>query len=178
MSPEFKYGVTAGLGVSLWTFGEYALGWHTTHSVGGELAGYFSNLILLACLVLLFRRKRARAPQGRLSFASALGSGLATSFLAAMIVYGLMVVYGRWIDPDWVDNFLAAQVARMRADQISEIEIRRAITFFRNANSTAGLLATRLLALTVTGGLFSLLLLVFQHRLKSRSAQSSRSEIS
>lgn len=161
MSAEFKYGLITGGSLSLWIFAEYYLGLHTIHLEAGEYAGYFSKLIPLATLFLLLRQKQASAGDGRLTLGQGLTSGLTASFLAALIVYGFMVAYNQWINPDWLDNALTAKVAQRRAHGIDEFSIRREITFYRQANSSAGLITTTLLGLTVTGGVITLVLTLF-----------------
>ena len=169
MSPEFKYGVVAGAGISLWIAVEYHLGLHTTHVEIGEYTGYFANLIPLGAFFLLLRQKQASSSDGRLSLGRGVASGLLASFVSALIVYGFMVIYNRWINPYWVDNALAVKVAQQRAHGLSEIEIRRQITFYRQSNSPMGLIATTLLGLTVMGGFISLALtLLLRFRNKPR----------
>jgi hypothetical protein len=158
MRPEFKYGLITGVGICLWIVTEYCLGLHTTHLEIGESTGYFSNLIPLATLFLLLRQKQAAAYDGRLTLGQGIASGLVASFLGALIVYAFMLGYNQWINPDWLDNALAAKVALMRAHGIGEVEIRREITFYRQANSPVGLITTTLLGLTVMGGTLSLIL--------------------
>jgi len=170
MRPEFKYGLLTGAGVCLWIAAEYLLGFHTTHPRIGEYTGYFSTLIPLVFLYLLLRRKQSSAKDGRLTIRQGIASGVVASFLAALIVYGFMLAYNRWIDPDWIDNALLVKVAAMRAKGIGELQIRREITFYRNANSASGMIATTVLAMTVVGAFFSLLLTILLRFKKQRTA--------
>lgn len=158
MSPEFKYGLVAGAGVTLWIIAENSLGLHSTYIEVGEYTGYFANLIPLTTLFLLLRKKQAATYDGRLTIGQGIASGLLASFVGALIVYGFMVVYNRWINPYWVDNALAIKVAHQRAQGVSELVIRQEINFYRQANSPVGLIASTLLGLTVMGGVFSLIL--------------------
>jgi hypothetical protein len=158
MRPEFRYGLIGGAGICLWILAEYSLGLHTKYLEIGEFTRPFSNLVLLTTLFLLLRQKQTVTYNGRLTIGKGLGSGVAASFLGALVVYGFMIAYNQWINPDWVDDTLATKVAVMRAHSLSEIEIRRAITFYRKANNPLGLIATTLLWQTVLGGIFSLIL--------------------
>jgi len=155
MSPEFKYGLISGAGVSLWISAEYALGLHTTHLEIGRYTGYFSLSIPLLTLVCLLRKKQATGP---LDLRAAVLSGLTASFLGALIVYGFNLAYNQWINPEWIDHALSLKVDAMRAQNIDEIEIRHAITGFRQANSAAGLLSRVIGGLTALGGISSAVL--------------------
>lgn len=168
MSPEFKYGLLSGVGISLWIAAEYALGLHTVHLEIGVYTGYFSLLIPIIALFFLLRKKRS---DGHLDLGASVISGLTASFLGALIVYGFNLAYNQWINPDWIDNALALKVATMRAQNVGEIEIRRVITTFRDANSALGLVTRVIVILTALGGIYSALLTVV---LRSQSQQHSR----
>lgn len=155
MTPEFKYGLLSGAGVSLWMLAEYKLGLHTTYLEYGNYTGYFSLLIPLLALFFLLRKKQVDKPQG---FSASVVSGVTASFLGALIVYGFSLAYNQWINPEWIDNALALKVSAMRAHNVDENDIRSAITSFRQANRPIGLAIRVVGGLTVIGGIFSALL--------------------
>jgi len=155
MTPEFKYGLLSGAGVSLWMLAEYKLGLHTTYLEYGKYTGYFSLLIPLLTLFFLLRKKLA---DEQLGFGASVVSGLTASFLGALIVYGFALAYNQWINPEWIDNALALKVSAMRAQNVDENDIRSAITAFRQANRPIGLAIRIIGSLTVIGGIFSALL--------------------
>ena len=161
MKPELKYGLIIGAGVCLWILLEHLLGFHSTHAGIGEYSGYFSGLIPLAGLFVLLRGKAAA---GRLGLAQGVNSGLYASFVAALVVYCVLVAYSQLVNPGWLDQALEWQVARMRADGTPETHIREQITFYRNAHSPLGLIATRLAGLTLLGTVFSLGLTLWLQR--------------
>lgn len=170
MRPEFKYGLITGIGICLWITAEYYLGLHTTHPEVGEYTGYFSNLIPLVVLFLLLREKGAATYDNRLTLGQGIATGLAASFIGALIVYAFMLAYNQWINPEWVDNALAVKVAALRAHGVGEIQIRREITIFRQANGPLGMIVSTILGLTVMGGIISLVLtLLLRLQRQSRS---------
>lgn len=168
MRPEFKYGLMSGAGICLWVVIEYYLGLHTIHLEVGEKTGYFSNIIPLVTLFLLLRQKQSAAYDGRLTLGQGIASGLMASFLEGVIVYGFMLFYNQYINPNWVDNALALKVTQLRSHGITESNIREQITLYRQANSALGMITTTLLGLTVMGGIFSLILTLLL-RLRPRS---------
>ena len=164
MRPEFKWGLIMGASLCLWIIAEYYFGLHTPHVNLGQYPGYLSNLVPVAGLFLLLREKQSTAFNGHLDLSQGLVAGLAASFIGALIVYGFMLAYNQWINPDWVDNALAVKVAALRAQGIDEIKIRGEITFFRHANGPFGMLASTLLTLTITGGIISFFLTLLLRR--------------
>jgi Protein of unknown function (DUF4199) len=155
MKPELKYGLLAGVGVSLWILVEQLLGFHTTHIAVGEYSGYFSNLIPLTLLFLLLKGRRDAAG-GQLALGPGLRAGLYASLIAALVVCCFLVAYSQFINPGWMDQALDWKVAQLRAGGVTEMAIREDIRFFRRANSPAGLILTTLAGMTVMGAIFSL----------------------
>src|SRR5258708_38470602 len=84
----------------------------------GTYTGLFSNLVPLTTLFLLLRAKRAAVYDGRLSLGSGIGSGVLTSFIAALLVYSFLVTYSHFINPTWIDQVLEAKVAQQRAAHV------------------------------------------------------------
>lgn len=165
MKPEIKYGLCTGAGLCLWLIAEYLLGFHTTRLEIGEYSGYFSCIVPLVMLFLMLKLKRDAALGGRLDLGQGIWSGVAASFIAGLIACGFMVVYNQFINPGWLDNALDWKVAQMRAQGLAEPDIRRQITFSRQANSPAGLIATTLAGMTLMGAIFSLgLTLILRRR--------------
>lgn len=158
MRPELKYGLLSGVGICLWITTEYCLGLHTTRLEIGEYTGYFSSIVPVVFIFFLLREKQAANHDRPLTLAQGIAAGLVASLVAAVIVYGFMLAYNRWINPYWVDNALTAKVAHLRAKGVGEMEIRREITFYRNSNTPVGLIATTLVGTTVMGGMISLFL--------------------
>ena len=158
MKPEIKYGLLAGGGVCLWTTLEYLLGFHTTRPAIGEYSGYFSTVIPLVAVFILLQRKQAAAYDGRLTLAQGINSGIATSFLAALVVCTFLFAYNRFINPNWLDGFLDWKVAQLRVQGVAEVAIRKEIVSYRQANSPIGLVAITLCGMPLIGAVFSLAL--------------------
>jgi hypothetical protein len=170
MRPEFKYGLITGAGVCLWMILEYRLGFHTTRVAIGEYSGYFSSLVPLVTLFLLLKQKQVETPGGRLGLGQGISAGFFASFIASVIVYCFLVGYSQFINPGWLDYTLDWKVARWRGQGVAEIDIRRAITLYRQANSPGGLIATTVAGMTLLGGVFSLGLTFLVRRLSRESA--------
>ncbi|HEY4247964.1 MAG TPA: DUF4199 domain-containing protein [Lacunisphaera sp.] len=173
MRPEFKYGLIIGVGLGLWLFLEHSLGLHIAHQNIGVWTGYLSNLVPTTALFLLLRQKQLRATDHRFTPGQAIVSGMLASFLGAMIVFVFQMAYNRWIGPDWIDNALAVKVAVLRAHEISEDAIRRAITLFRQANSPVGLIIGTVINQTVTGGIISAAIAVLLIRQKKITTENT-----
>ncbi len=160
MKSELKYGLVTGAILSLVLGAGYLLGSHGVRLALGKYGAVGSSVALVAMLVPLLRQKRAAAPDGRLSLVEGTSAGVFASLVAALVVCSLLFAYNRYINPDWLDNALDWRVARMRADGISELEIRREITLYRQTGSPPGLLATTMLGMAVMSVILSLVLTV------------------
>jgi hypothetical protein len=161
MSPAFKYGLLAGLGSCLWIYAEFALGLHTTRPALGEWSGYLANLIPLLALTLLLRQVRA---DGQLTLGRGLRTGLYASLVAALLTYCFLLVHNQVIDPGWMDTALEVKVAQLRAQHMTELDVRAEIIAFRRMNSPLGLVTGTLLGMTLTGGLFSAIITLILRR--------------
>jgi hypothetical protein len=161
MRPELKYGLITGVAASLLLAAGYHFGSHGFRLGLSQSGGYFSGVVLLAMLFPLLRQKQAAAVGGRLTWSQGIFSGLFASLVAALLICGLLIVYHRFINPYWLDNALDWRVARMRAEGIAETAIRQEITFYRQAGSPAGLIATTLFGMTLMGGLSSIVLILY-----------------
>ena len=155
MSPSFKYGLTTGAGCCLWILAEFALGFHTTRPDIGEYSGYFSGVIPLVTLTLLLRQCRAAAPDGTLTLRQGLRAGFQASLVAALVVYGFLLVYHQFINPAGVDLALEWKVAQLRAQGVTESAVREEIVSYRQMNSPLGLVTGTLVGLPLLGGAFS-----------------------
>ena len=158
MKPETKYGLMTGAGVCLWTMAEYLLGFHNARIEIGEYSGYFSCIIPLTLLCLLLRGRRCSAPDGRLSLAQGVKSGLHASLIAGLMVWLFMFVYNRFINPGWMDFALDWKVAQLRAAGMAETAIREQIQFYHRMSSPLGYFARIVLGAMLAGGVISLLL--------------------
>ncbi len=168
MRPEVKYGLIGGTGICLWITLEYLLGFHTTRPEIGTYTGLLSNLIPLAMIFLLLRRKRAAVYDGRLSLAASIGAGLFASFVASLLVYSFLVTYSHSINPTWIDQALDVKVAAWRAQQVAETTIQERITLYRNAYTPFGLVIGVVLEKTLLGGVLAVALAPFVRSLPHR----------
>lgn len=159
--PELKYGLLGGLATCLWIALEYVLGLHAEHARIGAYAGLLSNLIPLAMLFLLLRKKRAAIYDGRLSLGAGIGSALLAGIVAALIVYSGLTVYTHFINPAWVDQALELKVAAWRAEALAETEIQTRIVQFRRAYTPVGLLWSTLVGAPLLAGIMAVPLTLF-----------------
>jgi hypothetical protein len=173
MTPEFRYGLISGAGLSLWLLAEFSLGLHTVHFEAGEISGYLAGLIPFVCLWLLLRR-RERELGPLFSIWVGLFSGVICALVSAVVVYAFMVAYDLWFNPHWIDVALKNRVEGWRAAHVGEEEIRHQITGVRNAHSPVGLLVTYLAGYTLLGTLTTVFITAFilWERKRVRAGQS------
>jgi hypothetical protein len=155
MRPELAYGLAAGAGMSCWMLLEYALGLHTRYFAAAQYTGWMTEVILVAALYLLLRRRLLRLNRYWLPAWEGARSGLLASLIAALIFYVFLATYVFFIHPDWADNLLEWQVARMRTGGKPEIDIREYARHFRWTFSPTGLVVSTLGLYTLGGTLAS-----------------------
>lgn len=155
MRPEYKFGLLAGAGMSLWLLAEYFAGLHTRHLGVATYTHWGTELILAFSLYTLLRHQIRRLNRYWLPLWEGVLYGTLTSFVAALVFYAFASVYVAFIHPDWPDLRLAHDVAAMRERGIEESEIREYARLFRNAFSPVGLALAILGAYTVIGAVFS-----------------------
>ena len=158
MSPESKYGLIAGFGTCLWMLIEYALGLHTRHLDVWKYTDACSILVLIVSVYLMLRSRRRALPPGTvLPLWRPMFSSILTSLVAACLIYVFSTIYTIWINPGWVDTVLNWKVAKWRAAEVAEPEIRRQITAYRSMHSPVG----SAVALLITTPLFGAIVGVF-----------------
>jgi hypothetical protein len=157
LRPELKYGLIAGLGVSLWFYAEYFLGLHTTRPDLGKITGQLSSLVLIFTLWSMLRRQqRALGPAFRLPVS--LLAGIQASLVAATLIYISTTFYRHYVNPDWFVDYLNAKVTELRAAGTAETSIQLYAENARRYSTPGYLLLGTLLIWTMQGTLFTVFL--------------------
>lgn len=155
--PEFKYGLSAGAGISLWFYAEFLFGLHTTRLELGESTGKLSTVVLIIALWrILAMKQKALGPA--FSLPRGLLTGFLTSLVAAVVIYIFQSFYSQFINPGWLDAALKWKVAQLRADHLSEEAIRAQIALYRQLNSPGGMLIFTVLNWSLQGAVMSVFL--------------------
>ncbi len=163
MSAALKYGLIAGASLCGWILVGHSLDIQTTRHDLGAYGAAVASVIPLSALFLLLKNRRA-ASDGGLSLGWGVGAGLHASFVAALTVYGFLLLYNQFINPGWMDAALEWKVVQFRAQGMTEPAIRAEILSFRWMNSPRGLFLPTLAGMTVLGGLCSLVLTLLLRR--------------
>jgi hypothetical protein len=158
MRLDLKYGLAAGLGISLWSYAEYLLGFHTTHLEIGRYSDYFSVLVLWGALLLLLRRLRNASPEGRLSVVPALWYGVVASTVAGLVFYVFRIAYDHFINPGWFERVMAWEADRLRTRGDPETAIRDTLYQARHMNTPLGILLSIVAGYMLMGALASLII--------------------
>lgn len=155
MRPEYKYGLLAGAGMSLWLLAEYVAGLHTRHLGAAAYTHWGTELVLAVALYRLLRHQVRRLNRYWLPVWEGVLYGTLTSFVAALVFYAFAAAYVTFVHPDWPDLRLAHEVAAMRERGVPEEEVREYARFFRGAFTPVGLALAILGAYTVIGAVLS-----------------------
>lgn len=170
LRPELKYGLIAGLIISLWYYAEYFLGFHTVRSDIGRITAQLHGLVLIFTLWVVLRQQQiAFGPAFRLP--GALRCGLFLSLVAATIIYISTILYRVLINPDWLVNELGWRIAEMRASGLDETQIQKNAEQYRQYYTSGYFLLNTLYRWTIQGALYSIFLtfwLKWQNREKAK----------
>jgi len=170
MSLTVRYGLLAGLGVCCWMLLEHAFGFHSTRFIAGEYSGYFASLISFAALYLMLKKRQQMAIDGQLPLGPSVLAGISASVVAALIVYGFILLYNQLLNPGWIDAALEWKVGQWRAQGTSESVIREQILAFRAVNSPRGLLISIGAGMPVMGAIFAYgITLLLRHSAEPRT---------
>lgn len=139
MSPSLKYGLLAAGATSLWLLLAYALGLHTQHIALGHYANYGAEVILIVALWRVLHRELHAQNRYWLPVWLGLLQGMLTALVAAMGVYIFLSLYLNFINPDYPDLHLDWRVATMRANNVSEEDVRAMARAYRWSLGPVGL---------------------------------------
>jgi len=135
MRTELKFGLIAGIGVSIYVLLEYLLGFHTTHPEIGEYSGYFSAIIPIVVILFAIRKKRDRSFKGLISFGQAFITGIIVTAISAFIITAFFVIYNDYINPEGMKNISNWKAEQMRLQSIPEEEIVASIEQWNAMNN-------------------------------------------
>lgn len=127
MRTELKYGLIAGVGVSIYILFEYLLGFHTTSPEIGEYSGYFSAIIPIIVILFAIREKRDRSFNGVITFGQSFITGIIVTTISAFIITVFFVIYNDHINPQMMTNLSNWKAEQMRLENIPEDEIASSI---------------------------------------------------
>jgi hypothetical protein len=142
MVPGLKYGLIAAAGMSAWMLVEYALGLHNSRIGIAYYTSHGTEVILVTVLWRLLHEELYRKNRTWLPVWEGLLHGAVTALVAGMGFYVFLSLYLNFINPDYPDHYLEWLVARLRAGERAEIEIREIARATRWAFGPVGLPVT------------------------------------
>ncbi len=158
MRPELKYGLIAGLSMSLWLLLEFLLGLHGQHIEISAYTNWGTESILIVTLWFFLRHKLTTPYRYWLPVWQGLLFGMLTGLIAGMVTYIYYSFYLQYLNPEWPDLYINWQVAQLRAEPISEEKVLVFARSFRWSVTPLGLV-THIIGLnTLLGGLVSCVL--------------------
>ncbi len=135
MKTPLTYGFFSALGGAIITLLLYFTGLHDSVeklSTAQWVGGILGLAVLVTCLALAMRDKRAAAPaDAEWGYGSAFGTGVLTALFATIFGAIVTYVYFAFINPHMTEVIFAAQQAKMEARGLSATQIANAEPMMR-----------------------------------------------
>lgn len=170
MKTELKYGLITGIGLSIYVFVEYLLGFHTIYPDIGEYSGYFSAIIPVAAIFFSIKEKRNRSFNGIISFGQAFITGLVISVISAFILTAFFYFYNNNINPEGINYLVEWKANQMREENYSEEEIVATIEEYNVRNNPMVIFAGTL-------GMGTLITIIFSFLLRRNTIPAAKGEV-
>lgn len=153
---HLKYGLWSGLGMAIWMFFEYLMGWH--HSAVGQSSALASNVIFFIGLFFSIKNTRDEIFKGDLDLKTGMLVGLQYSLLAALVIALFSFIYYQFINPSFADFWMNKGIELLKSKNKSNEEITRYINDIKAAYTPFKQFTKVLFFNLVTGALFSLII--------------------
>lgn len=136
MPPEFRHGLLAGLGISLWAVISLALGslHHMADVAGGTFNGSYAFLVPLLGIGMALCQRRA-INGGSLTFGRGLGSGIVVSVIGAVTSGVCFFIYTQFLNPGWRERVWAVKRVAWEQAGVTPAEISMGDALVRGASS-------------------------------------------
>jgi hypothetical protein len=139
MKIPLLYGLYSAIGGAIVTLLLYFTGFHDSvekFTAAQWIGGVAGFLIMVTCLALAMRDKRALAPaDAEWGYGSAFGAGVLTGLFIAVFNAIVTYIYFAFINPNMPDIIFAMQQAKMEAKGLSATQIANAEPLMRKMMS-------------------------------------------
>ena len=135
MKIEVKYGLYTGFGICLWMMAEHVLGFNSTRLDIGQFTRVFAVILPIVMIVLGIRDKRNIDFNGNLEVLDGVKCGLIISLTSGALTAIFFVVYGSFINPDYLDHLMAFEKSKMIGQGIPDAEIGPKLEAMRTMNT-------------------------------------------
>lgn len=159
---ELKYGIILGLVMCFYT----VLMWLTKlDSTYLSIGHYFDIAIIIIPLSITFLAIWAKSKETRLTLLKRISCGLAVNFIGYIIYTPFLLLYHRFINPDWLKYVLELKEKELLAQNVAPEKIKTTLETVQKMSSAPNLAFNGFIAgVIVFGIVFSLLTLPFFRR--------------
>lgn len=171
MSRELRYGLIAGFLTLIWMTAGTLLSWDRSDM--GKYAPILSLVILIAAIYLSILFKRDKDLGGVISFKDAFITGISASFVIGLMVGAYLLVYTKYINPDFVNQMVRETEDYHRTRPgVTKIEIDNAVKGVRAMYSPFGQLTYGIGTTMLTGILITLICAAIMRRERKSEVRS------
>lgn len=164
---EIKYGIITGVGICIWIFLEFLLGFHTVNMDWGQYSIYFVLIIPIITTYLGIKEKRDNQNGGIISFGGGIKTGLMISLIAAVITALFIIIYFNYINPGFFERGIAFQKEKLILKGKTGKEIGKELKNIRATFSFINQLLFGIIGTVGTGLIISIVLSLFLKKSKA-----------
>jgi hypothetical protein len=171
LKTELLYGAGLGLALCIWTTALYITGLATTR-IGVGQYGESVSLVIPVILILLAVRSRAASRKRPLTLLDRVSTGVLTSLTGQAIYTPFLLIYRRFINPDWLEFILQLRRRGLISSQVPFDQLEPQITQMRiSALSLEHTVSALMLNVVVVGSVIGFLSLLVVRHAKDRTIQ-------
>jgi len=154
MNKDVLYGIISGALVCAFVMVEYLMGFHSTKIGEGKYMSYFGILIPVTIIAIgiLYKKKDNG---GYLELKDGMKTGIIISLMTGIITTVFMLIYNKYINPEFFDIAMAFQTKLWKANGNTPEEIKAMIDQYKanqklSAQLVSGLIGTPLMGMLPT----------------------------
>lgn len=148
------WGIACGLSMAVWVLIEFALGFHTTSLDIGRYSGYFSTILPITFIYVALAERQSFLDR-KLPILDGITIGFRIALFSALILSVFLIVYNKFINPEWIELTVDWQRKQMILNGASNDDIARFIELNRHLNSVPGQFFAELISGTGLGVLIT-----------------------
>jgi hypothetical protein len=168
MRTEIKFGIYLGLALCLYTIFLWLTKLDTTYLATGQ---YLDIAVILLPIIFTFLAISQKSKKTNLTFFKRILTGVMVNFVAFLIYNPFLIIYHRFLNPDWLKYVLELKEKELLAQNVAPDKIKNTLELIANSsNDLSHIISGFIVGVIIFGIVFSLLTIPF---IRSKSELTS-----